>query len=52
MTEDHDEIIRHDERLGVLEKHKEVTDADKKKGFWAIVVLLGNAAFDRFMGGS
>lgn len=52
MSEDHDEIIRHDERLGVLEDFKDETVADKKKGFWAIVLLLGNAAFDRFIGGS
>ena len=51
MTDDHDEIIRHDERINVLEEFKDETNSDKKKGFWAIVVLLGNAAFERFAGG-
>jgi hypothetical protein len=51
MTEDHDQIIRHAEKIGVLESRVEALLADKKKGVWAILVLLGNAGFDRFIGG-
>lgn len=52
MTEDHDEIIRHGEKITSLEDDVDELKADKKKGIWAIMLLLLNAAADRFIGGS